>query len=899
MPDWAGEVRARLSSLRLSPTREREIVEELSQHLEDRWRELIAGGASADEATRLTLAQFRGDDVLAKYLAPLRQAHAPSPITPGAPTEHVLAALVQSLRHAARILWKQPGFSGVAVLTLALGIGATTAVYSVVNGVLLKPLPFRDPDRLVTLYHVTPASQKDLQGAATYFTYRDHGQAFEDIGLWQAGSVGVIRGGVPEQVRALRVTDGTLSLLEVRAELGRLIGKDNDVPGAPLVAVLTHTYWEQAFGTSPEVVGRSLVISGEPCEIIGVLPASFKFLNTDPQLVLPLRLNRATTRTGSLGQNGIARLKPGVTLAQANDDIARMIPLLVKQFPLMSGVTQEIWDAVGLTPNVRPLSEAVVGDLSRPLWILLGTVAIILLMAWTNVAGLLLVRAEGRQHELAVRRALGASRGRIAAALLSESLVLGLAGGALGVVFAQAGITLLRWLAPSALPRRNEIGIDAAVLLVTLGISVVTSLLFGLVPVLRSRVFSSELLKESGRGSTTSPGRHRMRNTLVVGQIALAVVLLTVSGLMARTFVTMRQVQPGFARPTEVETFELSLPAALVPDAKQVVPTYEQISARLQQVPGVTAVGLGIITMDGRASKGPIFVEGVAAPTLPPIRFIRQLGEGYFEAMENPIIAGRSITWADIQQRRPLTLISENLALEYWDTPAKAIGHRIRSFADAPWQEIVGVVGNERADGLNHPPPALVYVPMANEQGVSRFMMYVVRSGRAGTATFLHELQHAVWSVNARVPLANVRTLAEIQADSMAPTSFATVMLAIAATVALLLALVGVYGVVSYIVAERTYEVGIRIALGAQSGDVRALFLRHGLALTLAGLALGIGAAMFLTPIMSALLYGVAPTDPVTYAGVATVLGAVTLLATYLPARRASRVQPIIALRSQ
>jgi hypothetical protein len=267
--------------------------------------------------------------------------------------------------------------------------------------------------------------------------------------------------------------------------------------------------------------------------------------------------------------------------------------------------------------------------------------------------------------------------------------------------------------------------------------------------------------------------------------------------------------------------------------------------------------------------------------------------------MENPIIAGRSITWADIQQRRPLTLISENLALEYWDTPAKAIGHRIRSFPDVPWQEIVGVAGNERADGLNHPPPALVYVPMATEQGVSRFMMYVVRSGRAGTASFLRELQQAVWSVNARVPLANVRTLAEIQADSMAPTSFATVMLAIAATVALLLALVGVYGVVSYIVTERTYEVGIRIALGAQSGDVRALFLRHGLALTLAGLALGIGAAMFLTPIMSALLYGVAPTDPVTYAGVATVLGAVTLLATYLPARRASRVQPIIALRSQ
>jgi putative ABC transport system permease protein len=865
---------------------DRELDDEIATHLELATAEMQARGMNREEARRAALKDFGG-------LSQVKEAEREVRSFRGLETLWVV------LRDAIRLLWREPRFAAVAIFTLALGIGATTAVYSVVNGVLLKPLPFPDPDRLVALYHVTPASPKDLQGAATYFTYRDHGHVFEDIGLWQAGNVGVIRSGVPEQVRALRVTDGTLSLLEVRAELGRLIGKDNDVAGAPLVAVLTHAYWEQAFGTSPDVVGRSLVVNGEACEIIGVLPASFKFLNTDPQLVLPLRFNRATTRTGSLGQNGVARLKPGVTLAQANNDIARMIPLLVKQFPLMSGVTQEMWDAVGLAPNVRPLSEAVVGELSRPLWILLGTVAIILLMAWTNVANLLLVRAEGRQHEFAVRGALGASRGRIAAALLSESLVLGLAGGALGVVFAQAGINLLRWLAPVALPRRNEIGIDATVLLVTLGISVVTSLLFGFVPVLRSRMFSAEVLKESGRSSTTSPGRHRMRNTLVVGQIALAVVLLTVSGLMARTFVAMRQVQPGFARPTEVETFELSLPATLIADGKQVVPTYEQISARLQQVPGVTAVGLGIVTMDGHAAKSPIFVEGVAAPTLPPIRFIRQVGAGYFEAMENPIIAGRSITWSDIHQLRPLALISENLALEYWDTPAKAIGHRIRPFIDAPWHEIVGVVGNERADGLNHPPPALVYVPVATEQAVNRFMMYVVRSGRAGTANFLRELQQAVWSVNARVPLANVRTLAEIQADSMAPTSFATVMLTIAASVALLLALVGVYSVVSHIAAERTHEVGIRIALGAQIGDVRRLFVHHGLVLALIGIAIGLGGAVLMTPVMSTLLYGVAPTDPVTYTAVSIALAGVTLLATYLPARRASRIQPIIALRSR
>jgi len=867
-------------------TLDRELDDEIATHLEFAIADLQARGLNPEEARRAALRNFGG---LSQTIEADREVR----------SFLLLEHAWSDVRDAVRLMWKQPQFAAVAIVTLALGIGATTAVYSVVHGVLLKPLPFRDPDRLVALYHVTPASAKDQQGAATYFTYRDHARVFEDIGLWLATNVAVVRDGVPEQIRALRVTDGTLPLLGARAELGRLIGKDNDAPGAPLIAVLTHDYWQQAFGASHDVVGQSLVVNGERCEIIGVLPASFKFLNTDPQLLLPLRLNRATTHSGQLNLNGVARLKPDVTLAQANRDIARMIPLTVDQFPLFPGVSQEMWDAVGLAPNVRPLAEAVIGDLNRPLWILLGTVAIVLLMAWTNVANLLLVRAEGRQQELAVRWALGAGRGRLTAALISESLVLGLAGGALGVVFAQAGIRLLQWLAPVALPRLNEIRIDTAVLLVTLSISVVTSLLFGLVPVLRSRVFSIEVLKEFGRTSTDSPGRHGMRNTLVVGQIALAVVLLTVSGLMARTFVTMRQVSPGFARPAEVQTFELFLPATLIPDDKQVVTTYEQISARLREIAGVTAVGFGKIGMDGRAGKGPIFVEGLAAPVLPPVRFLWSIGAGYFETLGNPVVAGRTITWTDIQQRHPVAIVSENLALEYWDAPTKAIGHRIRSFTNEPWQEIIGVVGNVRADGLNHPPPAVVYVPVANAQALDRFTMFVVRSERAGTTSLVRALREAVSSVNARVPLANVRTLAEMEAGSMAQTSFATIMLAIAAGVALLLALVGVYSVVSHIVAERTSEIGIRMALGAQAGDVRRLLLRHGLTLTIAGIALGLSAAALLTPVMSALLYGVSAVDPMTYAMVSTVLAGVTLLATYLPARRASRTPPIIALRSR
>jgi predicted permease len=536
--------------------------------------------------------------------------------------------------------------------------------------------------------------------------------------------------------------------------------------------------------------------------------------------------------------------------------------------------------------------------MSRPLWILLGTVSIVLLMAWTNVANLLLVRADGRQREYAVRGALGASRGRITAELLSESLILGLAGGALGVLFAEAGIGLLRRMAPSALPRVDDIAIDGLVLLVTLTISVVTALIFGLLPAVKLGTLNLPALKDAGRSVSDSAGRHRTRNTLVVAQVALAMVLLVVSGLMARTFIAMRQVHPGFVRPGEVQTFDLALPATLIRDRRQVTQTYEQIAERLKQIPSVKAVGLGSIRMDGVAGKAPIYVEGRPVSGLPPIRSTRSIGPGYFETMGNPVLAGRAIAWTDIFQFKPVVLISENLAREHWDAPAKAVGQRIGMFPTGPWQEIVGVVGNMRADGLNHPAPALVYFPMADAESVSRNMTYAVRSDRAGTPGFLRELQQAVWSINPNVPVATVRTLDEIQARSMAQTSFAMVMLAIAASVALLLGVVGIYGVIRYIAAQRTREIGIRMALGAQAGDVRRLFLRHGLILASGGIALGIGAAILLTRVMSALLFGVGPTDPVTYAAASAGLAAVAVLATYLPARRASAIDPVVALRS-
>ena len=414
-------------------------------------------------------------------------------------------------------------------------------------------------------------------------------------------------------------------------------------------------------------------------------------------------------------------------------------------------------------------------------------------------------------------------------------------------------------------------------------------------------------LKDGGRSASDAPGRHRGRYALAVSEIALALVLLIVSGLMIRTFIALRHVDPGFVRPTEVQTFRVSIPGALIKDPQQTVLAFEQITERLEQVAGVVSVGLSSsVTMDGNKGSIPIFVEEFpeAGREMPPIRRFKRVAPRYFETMGNPVLAGRAITWTDIHQARPVVVISENLAREYWNNPAAALGKRIRQFQLNPWREIIGVVGNERDDGVDQPPTAIVYWPMLIKDWsnipvyISRSMAYVVRSDRVGSPGFLRELQQAVWSVNPNLPLASLRTLDEIQADSIAQTSFALVMLAIAATVALLLGSVGIYGVIAYIATQRTREIGIRMALGAQTGDVRRLFLRHGLLLTGAGIALGIGVALALTRVMSALLFGVSPTDPVTYVAVAAFLATVALLATYLPAHRASRTDAIIALRS-
>jgi putative ABC transport system permease protein len=810
-----------------------------------------------------------------------------------------------------RRLVRAPLFTSVAVATLALGIGANTAIFSVVRGVLLKPLPFDQPETLVGVWHTAPGIGVPLlnQAPAFYLTYREEGHTFEDIGLWDTTAVAVTGIGEPERVTALEVTDGTLAVLRVQPAIGRRFTAEDDSPRTPERVMLMHAYWERKFGSDPSVIGRQVMVDGSPREIIGVLPAGFRFLNATPQLVLPFRLNRAEVFVGNFSFQGIARLKPGVTIAQANADIARLIPLVVQRFPMPPGFTKQMFEEVHLGSNVRPLAQDVIGDAGRLLWVLLGTVGIVLLIACANVANLFLVRAEGRQQELAIHAALGAGSRRIAWELLSESLTLGLVGGALGLLLAYAGVRGLVAMAPAGLPRINDITIDPVVLLFTLAVSLFAGVLFGVIPVLKfatPRVASA--LNQGGRLGTASRQRHRARSALVVAEIALAVVLLVASGLMIRTFDAMRRVNPGFINPAQVLTMRVSIPESLIKDPERTARTHEQIARRLEQVPGVTSVGLtSAVAMEGVGETDPIFVEDFPGPggRIPPLRRYKMIEGGYFTAMGNRLLAGRTLTWNDTYEQLPVVVVSENFAREYWKAPSAALGRRIRNTPDNPWRTIVGVVGDERDEGVAKPAPAIVYWPLMIKQfwsaplSVQRSLTYAIRTERVKSPALLKEIQQAVWAVNGNLPVANVRTLADIMSASMAQTSFALVMLGIAASVALLLGIVGIYGVIAYVAAQRTKEIGIRIALGAVSRDVTGLFLRQGLLLASAGILIGLVAAGAATRVMSTLLYGVAALDPITYVAVAFGLGLTALLASYVPAARAARVDPADALRRE
>ncbi len=811
------------------------------------------------------------------------------------------------LKHVLRRLRRAPLFTAITLLTLAVGIGANTAIFSVIESVLLKPLPYPHAEQLVSVRHSAPAlNMTDLSSSpGDYFIYREQGRTFQDVGLFNMDTMSVTGQGDPEQVRVLDVTDGVLPILGVPPALGHWFSLKDDSPGSPDTVMLMYGYWRRKFGADPSVIGRRIMVDGKAREVIGVMPERFRFLDADPALITPMQFDRAKLHLGNYSYEGIGRLKPGVTLAQASADLERLEPIWLRSFPPPPGFSTVVF--AGIHPNLKTLRQFVVGDIGSTLWVLMATIGMVLLIACANIANLLLARTEGRQQELAIRAALGAGRGRLAAELFAESVTLAVMGGVLGLLLAEGALSLLTSMAPAGLPRLGEIGIDLPVLLFALAVSLFSGLLFGFLPVLKyagARI--SQTLRAGGRTASQSRERHRARNVLVVVQVALALVLLVSSGLMIRTSQALMRVRPGFTNAAEIQTLEISIPDAAVPDAR-VAPMEEDLVRRVAAIPGVRSVALvNGLPMNNNGSFDPVFAEDkrYAEGEMAPIRRYKYISPDYFQTMGNPILAGRDLTWKEIHDLTPVALVSDNFAREYWGGREAALGKRIRG-ADSLWREVIGVVGDERSDGVSKPAPTTVYWPMAmkgfygNDLNVQRGIAFVIRSSRAGSASLIRDIQRTVWSVNPDLPLDMVRTQDELYRKSMARTSFTLVMLAFAGGMALLLGVVGIYGVIAYSVSQRTREIGIRMALGAQQEEMARMFVRHGLLLTAIGLAFGLVAAGALTRLMTSLLFEVTPLDPLTYAAVSIVLVMAAALASYLPSRRAAAVDPTEALRAE
>jgi predicted permease len=906
LSQFVSQLRLRLFSLLRRGRYEREMEEEMRFHLEMQIEQNLSSGMAAEEAPYAARRQFGNQTWLKEASREMWSLNS-------------IETLIQDLRYGARILLKKPAFSAVAVLTLALAIGANTAIFSVVEGVLLKPLPYPQPEELLAV-RVTPQGlgNKDFAVfASAYFIFREQSRTFQDIGLYRRGlrgtgdSVNVTGLGEPERVPALRATDGLLPLLGVTPLLGRSFTREDDSPGSADTVILNYGYWSRKFGGDPSVIGRTIEVDGKSHAIIGVLPESFRFLDqTNLALVLPLKLNREKTYLGGINYGGIARLKPGVTLAQANADVARMLPIVDRSFPPPQGVSPKMFEDLRLGPNLQSLKQEVVGDVGKVLWVLMGGISLVLVIAYANLANLLLVRAEGRQQELAIRAALGASRGRLAAQLFFESLILAVFGGLFGLGLAYGALRVLVAMAPPGLPRLHEIGVDGNTVLFTLAVSLAASLLFGFLPVFKYAGAGLGIgLRAGGRSISESRERQRARSVLVIVQVALALVLLVSSGLMIRTFRALTSVNPGFAAPpAEVQTFSIAIREAQVQDPERVVRLQEEILRKLEAIPGVSSVGLSTyVPMGGGFRVGSVFAKDRAyAPGELPLRRYGFVAPGFFKTLGTPLVAGRDLTWSDIYNKVPVAIVSEKLAREYWGAPASAIGKQIRATQKGDWREVVGVMGDVRQDGVDKEAPTSVYWPIlvANIEGnsdvyVERTVTFAIRSPRAGSEGLLNESRQAVWSVAPYLPLAEVRTLNDYYTRSMARTSFTLVMLAVAGSMALFLGILGLYGVITYSVSQRRREIGVRMALGAGKSEILKMVINQGIKLALIGVAIGLAGALGLMRFLSGLLYGVRPSDPLTLVAVSALLIAVALLASYLPARQAAKVDPMAALRQE
>jgi len=873
---------SRIASLLRNTTRrnqiDRELTEEVGSYVELLTETKMKEGMNEKDARRAAMIDVGGVEQVKEEVRAGR-------------TGFAIETFFQDLRYGMRSLLKKPGFTLTAVIALALGIGANTAIFSVINGVLLRSLSYANPKSIVMVWerNVTGTETQNVVSPANFLDWQKQSTSFENMAAVADQRVNLTGGtGEPEEIKAQFVSHPFFPALGVQPLVGRSFLPAEDTVGNDLVIILSHELWQTRFASDPAIVGKQATISGRQRTIVGVMPPGFHFLDNQVRAWMPLALDPAIDYREKTGRylRAVARLKPAVTVQQAQGELTGIAKQLEQAFPKKN---------TGWGVNVVPIHEQVVGEIRPILIVLLAAVAFVLLIACANVANLLLSRAAARQKELALRAALGATRLRLVRQMLTESVLLALMGGLLGVLLAYWGIQVLIAFGPDNIPRLNEITIDPRVLGFTFGISLLTGVLFGLIPALQaSRPDLNDALKEGSRGSTG--GRSRtVRNVFVVAEVSLALVLLIGAGLMIRSFMQLQSVETGF-NPENVLTMRAQLPRKKYPEPHQILDFFKQAEARIAAIPGVQAVGaISYLPLTGLASRDGFKIIGQPAP-LPgqePGVEVRVITPTYFEAMGIPLLKGRLLDERDVKESRVL-LINETLAKKYFPNQ-DPVGKQIEvSWDGSGPDEIVGIVGDIREGALEkEPEPAIYWThPRVPYSG----MAFVVRTA-GDAARFTTAIQKEIRAIDPEQPIADVRTMKEVIARSIARPRFNTLLLTIFAGVALVLASVGLYGVMNYSATQRTHEVGIRMALGATRADIMRLVVGNGMLLTLIGIGIGVAASWALTRVMASLLFGVTATDVPTFLGVSAVLAAVALIANYIPARRATRVNPVIALR--
>jgi predicted permease len=904
MPEWKPEILRRLAPLNLSPAREGEIAEEIAQHLEDRYNELLVTGQPEDAAFRTAIDELKGEDLLARSLQPVESDLYREPVVSGKGSSNLFAGILQDLDYAFRMMRRSPGFTAVAVLTLALGIGANTAIFSIVNGVLLNPLPFPHPQELTVLYEHTTNFEKSSISYPNFLDWQRTNSTFASMAAYRHEDFNITGSGEPERVRGGMVSAEFFPTLGVKPLLGRLFVRDEDGLGAAPVALLAEGFWQRRFGSARDIIGKQIIMNGDAYTIVGVIPASFHFRAFNfggiKDVYVPVGQTKDPLfyhRDAHKGMDAIGRLKPGVSLAAAQADMAQITRNLAAAYPNADK---------GTGAAVMPLRDELVDEVRPYLWLLLGAVGFVLLIACVNVGNLQLARSTGRAHEFAIRCALGADRWRVVRQLLTESVALGLAGGAIGTCVAAWGTQAAIRLLPETLPRAEDVGLDGHVLVFTFAISILVGVVFGLVPALKmSRLGLQESLKEGGRGA--SAARQRAQSVFVVCEMALALVLLTGAGLMIRTLARLWSVNPGF-NPQNVLVFDVTLAPSQGANAATTRSAIRELSQTLRAIPGIQATSVtgGAIPMSSD-NEFPFWIDGQTKPA--NVSEMNQtltyfVEPGYLKAMQIPLLRGRFVAATDDEHSPQVIVIDENFARKYF--PGQdPIGRRIHVAIFKMDPEIVGVVGHVKHWGLDleadrHPLQEQIYspflqIPDAVWSGPPQ--AGVVLRSASSPLGMVGAVREAIVKLNSQNVMYEARTMEAIIAESLAARRFSMILLGIFATLAVLLSSIGIYGVISYVVGQRTREIGIRIALGAQRSTVLWLMLGEGMKMAMIGVVVGIVAAAGLTRFMSQLIYGVSAADPVTFAGVIIVLTAVAFVACYVPARRAMRVDPMVALR--